>query len=311
VTTAIPASTQDHAATPDAQAVVETPSRIDLPLSLAPLAHGRGDPTIRIDRWGAWRATRTPDGPATMRITARDTDVTVATWGPGAGWVVSHAADLVGANDHPEALVPRHAIVAELVHRLPGLRLPASLRPFDALLPAICEQKITGAEARAVFRAIVRSHGEPAPGPERLRLAPDPSVLADLPYFAFHRLGLERRRAELVRHCAGVAPRLDGMTASQVATLLGRVRGIGPWTVAEVTRVAYGDPDAVSIGDYHIPSVVAWALAGEPRADDARMLELLAPYRGQRGRVQRLLEVSGIFPPRRGPRMAPRNITGI
>jgi 3-methyladenine DNA glycosylase/8-oxoguanine DNA glycosylase len=311
VTTAIPAATQDHAATPDAQAVVETHSRIDLPLSLAPLAHGRGDPTIRIDRWGSWRATRTPDGPATMRITARGTDVTVSAWGAGAGWVVRHAADLVGANDRPEALVARHAIIAELVHRLPGLRLPASLRPFDALLPAICEQKITGAEARAVFRAIVRAHGEPAPGPARLRLAPDPSVLADLPYYAFHRFGLERRRAELIRHCSALAPRLDGMAASQVGTLLVRVKGIGPWTVAEVARVAYGDPDAVSVGDYHIPSVVAWALAGEPRADDARMLELLAPYHGQRGRVQRLLEVSGIFPPRRGPRMAPRNIVGI
>ena len=225
--------------------------------------------------------------------------------------MTSHAADLVGANDRPEALAPRHAVIAELVRRLPGLRLPASLRPFDALLPAICEQKITGIEARAVFRAIVRAHGEPAPGPAQLRLAPDPAVLAELPYYAFHRLGLERRRAELIRHCAALAPRLEGMTAQQTGMLLARVRGIGPWTVAEVTRVAYGDPDALSVGDYHIPSVVAWALAGEPKADDARMLELLEPYRGQRGRIQRLLEVSGIHPPKRGPRMTPRNIAGI
>jgi 3-methyladenine DNA glycosylase/8-oxoguanine DNA glycosylase len=72
--------------------------------------------------------------------------------------------------------------------------------------------------------------------------------------------------------------------------------------------VAWGDPDAISIGDYHIPNLVAWALAGEPRADDARMLELLEPYRGQRGRVQRLLEVSGLRAPRYGPRMAPQRI---
>jgi 3-methyladenine DNA glycosylase/8-oxoguanine DNA glycosylase len=86
------------------------------------------------------------------------------------------------------------------------------------------------------------------------------------------------------------------------------VPGIGPWTIAEVGRVAYGDPDAVSVGDYHLPNLVAWALAGEPRADDARMLELLEPYRGQRGRVQRLLEASGIRIPRYGPRMTPRDI---
>jgi 3-methyladenine DNA glycosylase/8-oxoguanine DNA glycosylase len=86
------------------------------------------------------------------------------------------------------------------------------------------------------------------------------------------------------------------------------VPGIGPWTVAEVLRVSFGDPDAVSVGDYHLPSLVAWVLAGERRADDARMLELLEPYRGQRGRVQRLLEISGIYPERHGPRMPPRDI---
>ena len=89
------------------------------------------------------------------------------------------------------------------------------------------------------------------------------------------------------------------------------IPGIGRWTIAEVTRVAYGDPDAVSIGDFHMPNLVAWALAREPRADDARMLELLEPYRGQRGRVQRLLEVSGIRAPRYGPRLTPRRIAGI
>ena len=312
MTQAVPAAhSPDPAATPDAQVVVEPATLIDLPMSLAPLAHGRGDPTIRLERWGAWRATRTTEGPATMRIVGQGPAITVSAWGDGAGWVTRHAADLVGANDHPDALQPRHAIITELVRRLPCLRLPASLRPFDALLPAICEQKITGVEARAVYRAILRAHGEAAPGPARLRLGADPAVLADLPYYAFHRYGLERRRAELIRHVAALAPRMEGMSAEQTGILLRRVRGIGPWTVAEVARVAYGNPDAISVGDYHIPNVVAWALAGERKADDDRMLELLEPYRGQRGRVQRLLEVSGIYPPKRGPRMATRNIAGI
>ena len=309
MTPAVPASqTPDLAASPDAQVVVDTAAPIDLPMSLAPLAHGRGDPTIRLEPWGAWRATRTPDGPATTRIVGRGTSVSVASWGPGASWVIGHATDLVGANDRPDALIPHHPVIAELVHRLPGLRLPASLRPFDALLPAICEQKITGVEARAVFRAIIRAHGEPAPGPGRLRLLPDPSVLAELPYFAFHRLGLERRRAELIRHCATLAPRLDRLTPPQVALLLGRVRGIGPWTVAEVVRVAYGDPDAVSVGDAHLSHVVAFALTGRPRGTDEEMLRLLAPWSGHRARVVRLLETSGIGPPRFGPRVAPRDL---
>ncbi len=90
--------------------------------------------------------------------------------------------------------------------------------------------------------------------------------------------------------------------------LLLAIPGVGPWTAGEVGRAALGDPDAVSVGDYHLPSLVAWLLAGERRADDARMLELLEPYRGQRGRVIRLLEAAGTWPPRRGPRMPARSI---
>jgi 3-methyladenine DNA glycosylase/8-oxoguanine DNA glycosylase len=293
---------------PDAETVISVDTPIDLRASLAPLAHGLGDPTIRIGADGIWRATRAPSGPVTVRMVASRTEIRVTAWGPGAAWAIGVAADLVGATDRPEELTPRHPLVAELVHRFPGLRLPRTHRPFDALLPAICEQKVTGIEARAAFRGIVYAHGEAAPGPSRLRLPPEPAALARLPYFAFHRFGLERRRADLIRRCAALAPRLEGRSAADVATILRRVPGIGRWTVAEVVRVAFGDPDAVSVGDYHIPSIVAWALAGERRGDDARMLELLEPYRGQRGRVQRLLEVSGIFPPRRGPRMAPRSI---
>lgn len=298
-------------ARPDAETAISVSVPIDLRATLSPLAHGLGDPTIRIGADGIWRATRAPSGPVSVRLVASGTEIRVTAWGPGADWAMSIAAGLVGASDRPEALIPRHPLIAELVHRFPGLRLPCTHLPFDALLPAICEQKVTGTEARAAFRGIVWAHGEPAPGPARLQLPPQPSVLARLPYFAYHRFGLERRRADLIRHCAALAPLLEERSSADVAAILRRVPGIGPWTIAEVIRVAFGDPDAVSVGDYHIPSVVAWALAGERHADDARMLELLEPYRGQRGRVQRLLEASGIFPPRRGPRMTPRNIAEV
>jgi 3-methyladenine DNA glycosylase/8-oxoguanine DNA glycosylase len=75
--------------------------------------------------------------------------------------------------------------------------------------------------------------------------------------------------------------------------------------------VALGDPDAVSEGDFHLPNLVAWNLAGEPRGTDERMLQLLEPYRGQRGRVQRLLEAGGTGAPRFGPRMRIHSIGRI
>jgi 3-methyladenine DNA glycosylase/8-oxoguanine DNA glycosylase len=296
------------AAPPDIETFLRLPAPLDLAATLAPLAHGRGDPTIRFAVDGIWRATRTPAGPATLRLRAAGNGVRAAAWGPGAERVIAELPDLVGATDDPSALEPRHPVIADLVHRLPGLRMMRSNRPFEALLPAICEQKVTGIEARAAFRAIVRRHGEPAPGPGGLSLAPEPSVLAGLPYFAYHPFGLERRRADIIRRAGAIGTRLETCVPPEAYRVLASVPGVGPWTIAEVGRVAFGDPDAVSVGDYHVPNLVAWALAGEPRADDARMLELLEPYRGQRGRVQLLLEASGFQPPKYGPRMAPRQI---
>ena len=162
------------------------------------------------------------------------------------------------------------------------------------------------------MRRCFGSTASPRPGPVASSCRRIPARLASLPYHAYHPIGLERRRAEVLRRAAARAAWLESSATSAEATLrLTSLVGIGPWTAAEVVRTAFGDPDAVSVGDYHLPSVVAWALAGEPRADDARMLELLEPYRGQRGRVQRLLEVSRIVPPRYGPRTAPRRISAI
>jgi 3-methyladenine DNA glycosylase/8-oxoguanine DNA glycosylase len=192
------------------------------------------------------------------------------------------------------------------------LRLPRSGRVFHALVPSVFEQKITGTEALRAYAALLRAYGEPAPGPAGLLLAPDPAILADLPYHAYHPIGIERRRAEVVRRAATRAAWLEASaTPAEAALRLTSLPGIGPWTAAEVVRSAFGDPDAVSVGDYHLPNMVAWALAGERRADDARMLELLEPYRGQRGRVQRLLEVGRVGAPRRGPRTVPRRIATI
>jgi 3-methyladenine DNA glycosylase/8-oxoguanine DNA glycosylase len=296
---------------PDADGFVALAEPIDLALTMAPIAHGRGDPTIRFAADGIWRATRTPAGPATLRLHVARGGITVAAWGPGAALAVEGAADLVGANDDPRALVPQHRLIAELVRHFPGLRLPRTNRAFEALVPAICEQKVSGVEARASFRGIIAAHGDPAPGPGGLRLQPAAATLAALPYFAFHRFGLERRRADLIRRAGELASRIETATPEGATARMGAEPGIGPWTMAEVSRIAFGDPDALSVGDFHLPNLVAWALAREPRADDARMLELLEPYRGQRGRVQRLLEVSGISPPRYGPRMAPQRIAGI
>ena len=286
---------------------------IDLAMTLAPLRHGLGDRTIRLQRQEAWLAARTTEGPATLHVQATgDAAVSLRAWGKGAAAMLDAVPDLLGESDEPDALVAHHPLIRQLQRRHAGLRLPRTRRVFDALVPSVLEQKVTGTEAFRAYAALIRRYGEPAPGPGDLLLLPTAATLAALPYHAFHPLGLERRRAEVVRRAAARGTWLDASAdAAEAHRRMTSLPGIGPWTAAEVVRSAFGDPDAVSIGDYHLPNIVAWALAGEPRGTDARMLELLEPYRGQRGHVQRLLEVGRITAPRYGPRMAPRRIAEI
>jgi 3-methyladenine DNA glycosylase/8-oxoguanine DNA glycosylase len=296
---------------PDGTARVPVTGPFDLRATLAALRRGAGDPTLAVDGAIVWRATRTPEGPATLRLEAVAGGVDVAAWGPGSRWALAAAPGLVGADDDPAALRPAHPLLRELQVRLAGIRLGRTGAVLEALVPAILEQKVTGDQARRGYRGLVRAYGEPAPGPRPLLVPPPPGVLARLPYFAYHPYGIERRRAETIRRAAGSAPRLEAIVELPLAdayTRLHALPGVGPWTAAEVAARALGDPDAVSVGDFHLPHLVAWALAGEPRGTDERLLELLEPYRGQRGRVVRLLEASGIRPPRRGPRMSPRRI---
>jgi 3-methyladenine DNA glycosylase/8-oxoguanine DNA glycosylase len=311
----------------DSETVVSIAPPYRLAGTLAIHRRGSGDPAFRIEPSGAvWVATRRSGGAATLFLQPVDGGVRVRAWGPGAAQAIGEAPAFLGTDDDPAALVPVHPAVAEGVRRGRGLRIGRSGAVFEALVPAILEQKITGEEARRTYRALVRAYGEDAPGPQGLRLPPAPEVLAALPYHAFHPLGLERRRAELIRAVAREAPRLERLAllvaeappgAERTAALssayaaLRAFPGVGPWTAAEVGFRAFGDPDAVSIGDFHVPNMVCWALAGEPRGTDERMLQLLEPYRGQRARVTRLLELSGTRAPRYGPRLSARRISDL
>jgi 3-methyladenine DNA glycosylase/8-oxoguanine DNA glycosylase len=220
--------------------------------------------------------------------------------------------DLLGARDEPAAFRPEHPRLRELVRQHPGLRVGRTDRVLEALVPAVLEQKVLGREAHRAWRYLLRWHGLPAPGPAPagMRVFPPPATWRAIPSWEWHRAGVEAVRARTIAGAAAVAGRLEAtatMAGAEADRLLRSLPGIGPWTAAEVRQRACGDADAVSVGDYHLPAAVGWTLAGEPAADDARMLELLAPYPGQRYRVTRLIELGGGGPPRRGPRLALRD----
>ena len=299
---------------PEARATFPLPFPLDLGLTLGVLRRGGGDPTIRFDGNAVWRAARTPEGAGALRLERTEASLVATAWGDGAGWLVARVPELVGFDDQPQQFRPHHLLLAELHRRHGGLRLGRTGLVFEALLPTILEQKVPGVEAWAGFARLVRALGEAAPGPGGLMVQPSPARLLATPYWAVHRFGIERRRFGVIQNAAAIAGRLQqtiGLAPDRARQLLMSLPGVGPWSAAEVSSVAHGDRDVVSPGDYHLPHQVAWALAGEARASDARMLELLEPYRGHRARVVRLLTIGGIQAPRFGPRMRLRRISAI
>ncbi|MGQ0433347.1 MAG: DNA-3-methyladenine glycosylase family protein [Microthrixaceae bacterium] len=281
------------------------PFAVDLQRSLRALRLGKHDPTIALTSTRLAVSMHTPVGDAALVATQIGDRFEAEAWGEGAEWALETSPGLLGTLDDRDGFDPVDPVVRRLHRDADGLRLPRTGRVIDALIPAVLSQRVTGFEAKRSFRQLVERWGEPAPGPTGLLLAPRPETIAELGYYDLHVVGVERKRAEALRRACAHASRLAEVGANDPDQLRGRLEalvGIGVWTSAEVARTALGDPDAVSVGDFHLKHLVSWALAEEPRGTDDRMLELLEPYVGHRGRVCRLLESSGLSAPRYGPR---------
>ncbi|NJQ02714.1 DNA-3-methyladenine glycosylase 2 family protein [Streptomyces sp. PLAI1-29] len=282
---------------------------MDVARTVGVLRRGPGDPAFRTTPDGAiWRASRTPAGPGTLRLARSGSgEIEARAWGPGAEWLLDGVPALCGAGDEPERFTPRHRLVHEAHRRNPGLRLARTGLVLESLVPSVLEQKVTSDEAYRAWRLLLLRHGEPAPGAEqlRMRVMPDARGWALLPSWEWHTAGVDGKRSATVVRAARVARRLEEAAAMDLPAASARLRlipGIGPWTAAEVLQRSNGAADAVTVGDLHLPGTVGYALTGARGTDDAGMLELLAPYAGQRHRACRLILLSGRVPPRRAPR---------
>ncbi|WHT20384.1 DNA-3-methyladenine glycosylase 2 family protein [Crossiella sp. CA-258035] len=332
-------------AAPAAERAWTPPFALDLAAVLKPLRRGPADPCLRIGQDGtAWRASNTPAGPATLALRRSGGEIRASAWGPGADLALAALPDLLGAGDDDTGFVAHHPLIAESRRRAPGLRIGRTGQVWDVLIPAVLEQKVTGKEAWRSWRELCRRFGTVAPGPALpgspisgpalpgtpepepvppgaplapaaapLYTPPTPRALLAIPDWEWHRAGVDGARRRTLLAAASVATRLEravDLGGEAGRELLRKVPGIGVWTAAEVAQRAWGDPDAVSVGDFHLHDVVGWALAGR-KASDEEMLEILAPYAPQRQRAIRYLECSGARKPRFGPRFAGRDYRAI
>lgn len=286
-------------------------------MTLAPLRRGPGDPCLQIIDGAIWRTSLMPSGPVTARIARAAPDaVDCEAWGAGAAEFLDGAPGLLGADDDASGFAPTEPTVAAAHRRLPHLRLGRTHRVLEALIPAVLEQRVPGADAFRAWRLLVTEFGAPAPGPApvRMRVPPSAEVWCSIPSWTFHRANVDGGRARTVVGCAQRAASLERLVnrpADEARAALMSLPGVGVWTAAETAQRAFGDPDAVSVGDYHVAKMIGWTLLGHPIDDDA-MLELLEPMRPHRHRVVRLLIESGLaVEPRRGPRLAVQRISSL
>ncbi len=288
--------------------------------------------TVARHRGVGWWATTTPAGTAAVAFREVGTEVRADAWGPGAEWAIGRLPALLGGNDDPSGFRPQHRMVRDLVARLGVPRLGATGRWYEAMATAAVYQRVVSADARASVRRLGHMFGADLPAMDDLPagsdmptgagmpagcpipMFPDPAAALRIPDHGFHRAGVDRARARVIRVAARYAERIEALELRPAAEALQwqqRLPGVGPWTAARTSGVAAGDPDAVPVGDLHVPRLVTYALSGASDGDDASMLELLEPYAGHRGRVVRLVKAAGIGPPRHHPAPTRHDISRI
>ncbi|OXR46383.1 putative bifunctional transcriptional activator/DNA repair enzyme AlkA [Nocardia cerradoensis] len=294
------ASPANHGGTERGHSRTLTTSRpIALAATLAPLRRGQGDPCHRVTPDGAhWRASRMPSGPVTYRLVQAGTDVVAArAWGPGAAEFLDQLPRMLCVDEELDDFAPEHPRIVEAHRRHPGLHMLRTGLVFEALVPAVLEQRVHTITARGSYRKLVWQYGEPAPGPTPapMRVPPSAQTWRYIPSWVYHRANVDPQRSRTIVTAARMAEKLEAaatMAPEQAAERLRAVPGIGVWTAAEIAQRALGDADALSVGDFHLAAIVGWSLLGRP-LDDEGMVEYLEPLRPHRYRAIRLLEISG------------------
>jgi AraC family transcriptional regulator of adaptative response / DNA-3-methyladenine glycosylase II len=174
-------------------------------------------------------------------------------------------------------------LLAPLVRRAPGRRVPGAVDGAELAVRAVLGQQVSVTSARGIAARIVASLGEPLARPfgSLTHRFPAPAILAaadpaTLPVPAARAATIVALSRELA---AGTMELDPGADRDEVRELLLRIPGIGPWTVEYVAMRALADTDAFPASDLGVLRSLA-ALGATPGAKSAGALsEPWRPWR--------------------------------
>ncbi|MGE0879345.1 MAG: AlkA N-terminal domain-containing protein [Acidimicrobiia bacterium] len=236
------------------------------------------------------RSLRLPHGPAVVALTPKADHV-------HARLTLTSIADLAAAVARSRRLLDLDAdptavdtvlgvdeILAPLVAKLPGLRVPGAVDGAELAARALLGQQVSVSGARTLAARLATRFGEhiDLTGHEQVdRLFPDAATLAEAPDDTFAMPASRKRTVRtLMRTIANGEITLDpgaDRDATQAALLA--IAGIGPWTASYIAMRALGDPDAFPASDLGVKHALeACGVGGDPKAAVARA-ERWRPWR--------------------------------
>ncbi|MBS2014345.1 MAG: DNA-3-methyladenine glycosylase 2 family protein [Deltaproteobacteria bacterium] len=207
-------------------------------------------------------------------------------------WALAAARGIAALDDDPTEffdLARQHPRIERLARRF-DCRIPRTVTVFETFARVVIEQLVTTWEARNSTRKLFGHAGLLIEG-TRLRAAPTPEAVLGVAPWKLRAFGIGVRRVRTLREGARRGAALERLRDVDPAIAIEKIQslpGVGPWTANNVARDALAYADAVPVGDFHAHDLVSLALTGEP-GDDARMLELLEPFRPHRSRAAHLL----------------------
>jgi AraC family transcriptional regulator of adaptative response / DNA-3-methyladenine glycosylase II len=207
-----------------------------------------------VEEWraGAYRRTlRLPHGTGITALRPRPDHIECRLWltdWRDLGQAISRCRRMLDLDADPlavDALLSADPLLAPLVAKAPGRRVPGVADGPEFAVRAVLGQQISTAAARTHAGRLVTAYGEPVTDPAGglTHLFPSPAALAD------HDPAMPQTRrntlAALVHALAAGEIDLDvGSDWQRARERLAALPGFGPWTVESIAMRALGDPDA-------------------------------------------------------------------